>query len=264
MFKAYYGFNKIPFAKDIKTSDIFWHENLKEIASRLDYMKKYKGVLLITGAAGTGKTTAVRQFVDSLNPDVFHCAYIPLSTVAISDFYKQLNDKLKGEKLGAKSLLFKSIQERIIHYTTQKNKTPVIIIDEAHLLKNENFFELQIIMNFNMDSIDPALFILIAQSHLNDRLSRTILESFNQRINMKYHFKRLSLVETKELILDNFKKSGVETQIFNENAYQSIHNLSNGILRNIGKLVIKSLTLGALTKKQILTEKEVFEVSKEI
>jgi len=36
-------------------------------------------------------------------------------------------------------------------------KIPVIIFDEAHLLKNENFYELQIIANFNMDSSDPAL-----------------------------------------------------------------------------------------------------------
>jgi len=85
-----------------------------------------------------------RNFVAGLNTDRFISMYLPLATVAIGDFYKQLNDALKGEPCGAKSVLFKSIQERILHYTIQLNKIPVIIIDEAHLLKNENFFELQI------------------------------------------------------------------------------------------------------------------------
>ena len=121
-------------------------------------------------------------------------------SVAIGDFYKQLNDALAGEPCGAKSVLFKSIQERILHYAIQLNKIPVIIIDEAHLLKNDNFFERQIISNFNMDSLDPAIFILIAQSHLNDRLARNFLESFNQRINMKFHINALVLSDVTKLI----------------------------------------------------------------
>ncbi len=109
-------------------------------------------------------------FKNSLRDESFFPVYIPLSTVGVVDFYKQLNDKLKGESLSLKCVLFKSIQERIIDMAVNQNRVPLIIIDEVHLLKNENFFELQIITNFNMDSLDPAILILSAQNHLNDRL----------------------------------------------------------------------------------------------
>lgn len=264
MYKAFYGLSQHPFPKDIEPAHMFKHTDFSELAGRLDYMKKQRGIMLLTGESGSGKTTAIRNFVAGLSRDRFVPLYIPLATVAIGDFYKQLNDVLKGERCSSKSILFKSIQERILHYTLQLNKVPVIIIDEAHLLKNENFFELQIIANFNMDSLDPALFVLVAQSHLNDRLARNYLESFNQRISMKFHMSSLKLSEVSNFIDHQIKNAGGTKEIFNENACKTIHNLSGGVVRKIGKLAEKSLSLGVSLKKHIITEEEVMIASKEL
>jgi hypothetical protein len=180
MYKIFYGFSGEPFAKDVSEQALFLHSYFKELLSRLAYIRKYRGIMLITGEPGTGKTTALRSFCASLKEQSFFPVYIPLSTVGITDFYRQLNMRLGGEPCSAKSRLFKSIQERILDLAFNQNKIPVIVIDEGHLLKTENFFELQIISNFNMDSLDPCIFILSAQTHLNDRLQRSILCSFNQ------------------------------------------------------------------------------------
>ncbi len=264
MYKPYYGLTREPFPKNIEPENMFKSSEFTELAGRLKYMKKQRGIMLITGEPGSGKTTAIRNFVADLNNDRFFPLYLPLATVAIGDFYKQLNNALKGESYATKSILFKSIQDRILHYAVQLNKIPVIIIDEAHLLKNENFFELQIISNFNMDSLDPALFILVAQSHLNDRLARNYLESFNQRINMKFHMNSLKPSEVAKLIEHQMKTAGASKEIFNENACKTIHNLSGGIVRKIGKLVDKSLALAVSLKKDIISEEEVMAASKEL
>lgn len=264
MYKAFYGLSRPVFPKDIEPSNMFSLAAFAELSGRLDYMKKQRGIMLISGDPGTGKTTTIRNFVAGLNPDLFMPLYMPLATVAIGDFYKQLNDVLKGERTSTKSMLFKSIQERIIHYALHLNKIPVIIIDEAHLLKNENFFELQIIANFKMDSIDPALFILVAQSHLNDRLARAYLESFNQRINMKFHLTPLTPKEAVHYINHHLKLAGASGDILTDNACKAIHNLSGGVVRKIGQLVIKTLSLGVSLKKHTLTEEEVITASKEM
>jgi len=101
------------------------------------------------------------------------------------------------------------IQNSIRNYVVDNKKIPVIIFDEAHLLKIENFYELQIITNFNMNSSDPALFILIGQSHLRERLLIPVLQPFNQRISLKYHLPALSKDDTaflafESLLLHNF------------------------------------------------------------
>jgi len=264
MYKAFYGFKNVPFSKDIKSCDLFIHNYFKELLSRFDYIKKYRGIMLVSGSPGVGKTTAIRYWLDNLRSESFFKVYIPLSTVGIIDFYRQLNEKLNGEDVSAKSRLFKSIQERIIELSSNQNRIPVIVIDECHFLKNENFFELQILLNFKMDSHDPAIFILSAQNHLNDRLQRTILKSFNQRIGIKYHILPLGFSELKDYIVHSLKLNGVSYDIFSSPAYKAIFNISQGILRNAGKLVIKTLTFGAINKKQSLSEEDVLTASKEL
>lgn len=220
--------------------------------------------MLLTGEPGTGKTTALRSFFASLKEQSFFPVYLPLSTVGITEFYQQINQALGGEPCSRKNRLFKSIQERILDMALNRNKTPVIVIDEGHLLKNENFFELQIITNFKMDSFDPCIFILAAQSHLNDRLQRSILNSFNQRISIKYHLFPLGIEECREFILHNFKTNGVSGEILTEPAFKAIYNISRGIIRNIGRLTTKTLLYGATNKKEKLSEDDVLVASKEM
>ena len=264
MYKTFYGFTDLPFSKEIKQEHIFQGHYLKELLSRLDYIKKHRGMMLVTGEPGVGKTTALRFWLGGLRDETFFKVYIPLSTVGITDFYNQLNDKLNGEYASTKSRLFKAIQARILELATHQNRIPVIVIDESHLLRNENFFELQIIMNFKMDSFDPAIFILLSQTHLNNRLQRSSLKSFSQRISMKYHIQQPGFSEIKEYIAFNLKLNGAAPNIFTDPAYKAIFNISQGILRTTGKLVIKTLTFGAMHKKPSLSEDDVLIASKEL
>ena len=156
MYKQFYGLTGNPFYKGIQTENIFMHSDINELVNRFDYIKKHRGIMLLTGDEGTGKTTAIRYFLSTLSNDLFVPIYLPLATVGNIEFYKQLNDKLKGDLVTRKHELFKSIQNQIIDYSVNRIRVSAIIIDEAHFLKNENFHELQIITNFNIDSHDPA------------------------------------------------------------------------------------------------------------
>lgn len=264
MIEAFYNFKRIPFQKDINTKDRFVCPSTEELSKRLEHMKQKRGIMLVTGNPGTGKTLHIRTFAESLNPNLFKIIYTPLSTVNIIDFYRQLAVLLGGEPAFRKSQLFDSIQSSIRNYVVNNKKIPVIIFDEAHLLKIENFYELQIICNFNMDSTDPALFILVGQAHLRERLLIPVLQPFNQRISLKYHLPALTKEETASYIRHQFKLAGLKEPIFNQNAINAVYQNSNGIPRIINALCYKTLTIGAIEKKNPISEEEVFRASQEL
>jgi DNA transposition AAA+ family ATPase len=68
MIETFFNLRCMPFAKDIKPSDLLDTAPRQELVARLEHLHKHHGLFLLTGAPGTGKTTALRGWVDSL-PD---------------------------------------------------------------------------------------------------------------------------------------------------------------------------------------------------
>ena len=264
MIKTFFGFKTYPFSKEISSKDIFMSECFKELFSRLEYIRKNRGLMQVTGEPGTGKTLAMRAFIESLNPNLYFPIYTPLTTISQIELYRQLNFRLTGETLHRKVDLFHSIQKAVKDLVTNKKRVPVIVIDEAHLLKPENLYEIQIILNFDIDSTDPLIFIMVGQSHLRDKLQRPVHDSLNQRFSLRYHLMPLNREETESYLLHHLTASGCKENIFSPQAIEAIFQSSGGVPRNIGNLAFKSLTLGASKRKQIITEEEVFVAAKEL
>jgi type II secretory pathway predicted ATPase ExeA len=227
-------------------------------------MKKNRGLMLLTGEPGVGKTLALRSFVENLNPGLYFCSYIPLSTVSPIDFYRQLNLKLTGEFRHRKVDLFNSIQAAVRDMVTNQKKVPVIIIDEAHLLMPDNLQEIQIILNFDIDSTNPAIFIMAGQSHLRDKVAAHVNISLSQRFSLKFHLTPLDKPETASYIAHRLAVCGCKRSPFSDSAIEAIFQNTQGIPRNIDNLALKSLTLAALENKTSITEEEIFAASKEL
>ena len=71
MFTQFFNLRFNPFTKEIPIDKLFLSKNLEELTSRLMYLQKARGIGLIIGEAGTGKTTALRKYAQSLNPRYF-------------------------------------------------------------------------------------------------------------------------------------------------------------------------------------------------
>ena len=93
MFKTYYGLTIDPFTKETETKHFYKSKEFKEALNRLE-LKSTKGIGLITGQPGAGKTSLLRYFESTLNSNLYKCVYIPLSTLTVMDFYKALCDGL--------------------------------------------------------------------------------------------------------------------------------------------------------------------------
>lgn len=264
MIEAFYHLKKLPFPKNINPQDLFTTKATLELKNRLEYINQTRGMMLLTGMPGTGKTLNLSAFVNQLNPNLYKFFYIPLSTINPLEFYSQICFYLTKETYWKKSQLFRAIQNAVKDYVANHKKIPIIILDEAHLLKNENFYELQIITNFDMDTLDPFIIIISGQLHLSERLLRPIHQSFNQRFTLKFVLPPLSKEQTASYIDHQLLLAGRKQPVFDENAVNAIHHNALGIPRVINTLALKSMTIGAIEKKDLLTEEEVYRASQEL
>lgn len=155
-----FGLEFNPFLKNAKEIPVDTKE-CREALFRLDYLAKNKGFGILTGAAGRGKTTAVRRWKASLNPSLYKVIYQSLSTLTVNDFYRSLAEELGLQPSFRKPDNFRTIQEEITRLALEKRKTPVIIIDEANYVSNAILNDLKILFNFEMDSKDRAAILLV-------------------------------------------------------------------------------------------------------
>lgn len=235
-----YGLEFNPFIKNSKEILVETSE-YKEAVFRLNYLLQTKGFGVITGGAGRGKTTIIRNWVESLNKSAYKVVYISMSTLTVVEFYKQLAEALGLEPHFRKTENFKAIQGAIERYVTEKRMTLIIILDEANYLRNGILNDLKILFNFDMDSKDKAVVILAGLPQLNNTLNLGIHEPLRQRIVMNYHLDNLSKDEAKRYIKEKVSGAGCHHQIFEENAIEAIVNASNGVPRIINQICNKSL-----------------------
>jgi type II secretory pathway predicted ATPase ExeA len=258
MFKGYYGFSKNPFDKQsISIKDAFHSKDHKEMTSRLDYLKDIRGIGVFTSMPGFGKTFALRCFAASLDRNLHESAYVSLSTVSVTEFYRQFCAALAIDAPHGKPAMFRAIQDRLFHLFKEKRKPFILICDEAHELSTAVLNDLKMIMNHDYDSINCFTLILAGEPHLNRTLSKNVHEALRQRIAIHYNFSGLSDTETEQYLLHKLRVAGAAGSILGEGSMPAIIGYAHGCPRLLDNLMNEALKLGAQLEKPSL-DTEVF------
>jgi type II secretory pathway predicted ATPase ExeA len=263
MIEARFGLKQRPFQKEIATRDLYPWPGLAELESRLEMAKQARGIMLLTGEPGTGKTVALRRFVDSLNTEHYRPVYLPLATVTVIDAYTQLNRALGGQEIRAKSALFQEIQHGIGQLTAQ-GKQPVVVLDEADLMRSPLFDELRIILNFEMDSKDPLLLILAGQPQLLAKLALRVHLPFRQRVAMRYRMPAMDEAHTRGYVEHQLRLAGRRQRLFTDEAMMQLFVQSGGVPRAIGNLALAAMFAAATGNRDIVELDDVITAAKEI
>lgn len=252
----------MPFPKELQTEAMFESFDVREAFTRLQVLKQNRGIFCLTGEPGSGKTSVLRKFVNGLNPQTHVHCYTPHATINRNDLYRQLNTLLKLPPRIRKSDLFDQIQRGIMELYERQGKTPVIILDETHLMDHETLQELILISNFQMDSRVPFLLILIGQPELRDKLKRRMHEPLNQRITLRYHMAGITDdEEARNYVIHHLKLAGRTDPLFEDQAYLMLKQLGQGLPRKIGNIAQAALTLAMVKKTQSVSADLVVKAS---
>ncbi len=257
-YTARYGLEFNPFIKNSKEVLVETQE-YKEALFRLNYLLSTKGFGLLTGSAGRGKTTVIRNWSSSLNPSLYKVVYSSLSTLTVNDFYRNLAQELGAQPAFRKTDNFKIIQNEINRLVLEKRQTPVIIIDEANYISNVVLNDLKMLFNFEMDSKDRVIILLAGLPQLNNILRLSNHEPLRQRIVMNYNIEGMSKSEGRSYIESKLKGAGCTQTVFDDNALEAILNAANGTPRMINKFCNASLLVGNSSNINIITADTVMQ-----
>ncbi|GAB6044376.1 ExeA family protein [Endothiovibrio diazotrophicus] len=254
MYQKHFALNRYPFEHSLSPDQLFESNTLMEARARLDHLLQLRGIGLITGEAGSGKTTACRQLTESLHPGLYRVFYVPLSTGNVMDMYKSIAWELGLPTERNRAAAFRQIRTEVSRLTLEAKQRPVLIIDEAHHLRNDVLEDLRLLTNYAMDSDNRLCLILVGLTELRRRLSMAVHESLSQRIVVRHHLGGLSREELGDYLRHRLRLAGCELPLFEPPTIEALFQATNGMPRKVNRLAHYALTSAALANARTVTD----------
>jgi general secretion pathway protein A len=264
MFEAFFGFKKSPFSDSPDAKQFFASQAATQIKARLQFLVDHRGAGLLTGEVGTGKSTAARTFIAGLNPSLFKIVYLQWTSGTTSDLLRQMALELDLEPAHMSGDLARQISGAIVRLNESKKQHPILILDEAQLLRHNTLEHIPLLLNFNMDSVHYLTLLLVGQPLLRRTLSLQIHEPLRQRIAVQYHLQGLSRDELDAYVAHQLKTAGVSQPLFEDTARQALYQASKGILRKVNSIALAALRLAASRKANIVDEPILLDAAAEV
>jgi len=262
MYLEYYGLKEMPFGLTPDPSYIFKTESHLEMLATVRYAIEHnKGLVVVTGEVGTGKTTTLRAVLQQFTDEV-QSVYIFNPFLTSSEFLEQLSAEFELDlpRTASKPELLSALGH-LLAIRHSKGLRTVLIVDEAHGLPTALLEEIRLLMNFETNSEKLLQVILSGQPELHDVLNRPALRQLKQRISLRCQVQPLSLFEINKYIRFRLKQAGAKNvNLFDNGAIGLIGNVSQGIPRVVNNICDNALLYGYAGGVEIITRDIIQEV----
>ncbi len=253
------GLKKEPFSSTPDPSFFYLSDEYKECLQKLEISIRLKrGLNLILGEVGTGKTTLSRVLLQRFEQDreIYKFYYI-LDPAFTSDFQFFSNLVSLFEIDAPRRCTFdyrQAIQKYLLQIGIEERKTIVLIIDEGQKLSPSHIEILRTLLNYETNEYKLLQVILFAQMEFLRRVQGR--ENFTDRINMTYKFLPLDEVETRKLIEYRLNVAGMNNgpPLFTDDGYMAIFMNTMGYPRRIITLCHHALLTMMIRGSEVVDE----------
>lgn len=269
MYKSFYHLARNPF--DLTPDPTCFVPTVRhnEALAALYYgIRRHKGVVVVTGEVGTGKTLMLRCLLQ-LFKESSEIAYAYLFNCRLSahEFlhYTASDFGLKAESTESKSTLLLELS-RFVTSRGLQGLTTVLVVDEAHNLSMELLEEIRLLSNLETNDDKLLQIVLVGQPELDLKLDSFELRPLKQRIALRAHLSPLDEQDTDRYIQERLTIAGGSADaepLFSPEAVKAIHQYSRGFPRLINTICENALITGYARQLSTITQDVIVGVAKD-
>ncbi|MBU4233470.1 MAG: AAA family ATPase [Proteobacteria bacterium] len=260
MYNSFFGFITPPFENKLDQRFLFLGRDHEEVLAALHYFtREKKGLAMVCGDVGTGKTMLLQGFLEKL-PASVHPIVISNPLVSHRELLDYIATTLEIPQ-GEETLLGRldRIKETLIAANDQ-GETILLIIDEAHLLPDASLEHIRLLFNIETPECKLLQILLVGQYELSHRLNLPQFRALRQRINVNRFLSPLSALETVQYVEHRLERAGSRfDRCFAPGCKKLIWKLTAGVPRRINHLCDTALLIclsKGLTRVNPVTLKE--------
>jgi general secretion pathway protein A len=263
MYESFFGLRERPFDLTPNPRYLVLTEGHREALSNLEYaIASRKGVTLLLGPAGTGKTTVIRAALERQTSHVT-CVHLSNPSLTRNEFVELLATRFELSRRArlSKAALLVELEE-LLRARNAARATTVLIVDEAQSLSLELLEELRLLANIETDDQKLLSLIIAGQPEVAARLEEEDLRQLKQRVALRCELRPLTAQETITYAAGRIRAAGGEAaRTFTREAVLLLHERSGGIPRAINVLADNALLAGFARGESPVTKQTISEVA---
>lgn len=268
------GFEKEPFSTSPDPNFFYLtKEHESALTNVLIELRLRRGLSVVLGDVGTGKTTLSRKLIQCLKERgdfIIHMVLDPcfenehLFLTSLARNFEINLEQYCDARRESGSFSTLDLKEALEKFLYQKciveNKTVVLIVDEAQKLSETSMEMLRVILNYETNENKLLQLVLLGQLELHSKIMN--ISNFFDRISFKYALNPLGFQETKDMIRFRIRQAGYQanSNLFLDDGIQLIHKVSRGYPRKITLLCHRALKHIVMKNKWSVDERVVREI----
>ena len=254
------GFEKEPFSTSPDPHYFYLsREHEQALTNTLIELRLRRGLSVILGDIGTGKTTLSRKLIQELKSRrdvIFHIILDPTfedEHVFLRSLARNFEIPIQGPYETAPLDIRDALERFLFQKGVTENKSVVLIIDEAQKLSSRSLEVLRVLLNYETNEYKLLQLVLLGQTELHEKIIS--IPNFFDRISFKYMLNPFSLQETEEMINFRIRKAGYKARmhLFLKEAILEIHQATQGYPRRITMLCHKALKELVMRNKSVVS-----------
>ncbi|MBZ5582681.1 MAG: AAA family ATPase [Acidobacteriia bacterium] len=244
MYCQFFGLDKEPFGLTPDPAFLYLTPQHREALAGFTYgILAQKGFVVLTGSAGTGKTTLLTRVMQHLPVARVRSSVIVNPTLTAAEFLEAVLLDFEFTDIPASKPQRIAALQRFLWDGQRAGKISALIVDEAHKLSLEVLEEIRLLGNFEAADQKLLQIGLVGQSELDELLDRDQLRQFKQRIALRTAIGPLALNEVPHYVRHRWLKAGGAEPPFSPEAMAGIGQASEGVPRVVNVICDNALIL---------------------
>jgi type II secretory pathway predicted ATPase ExeA len=252
--QSFFGFSKLPFTKYIWSSKMFQAQSQQEMIEGLHYSLEVRGISLVIGSPGVGKSITLRKFKDELSPQSYQPFYLWNTRISPVGFLRSLCRTFQLPLRPYIADMFDSVNVYLGSLEDTIGKYPILLFDECDNLSREVLEHLRLLMNYQMDSEEKFSLIMCGTEKLQNLLREHAHTAFRQRITYCHKLRPFTFDDARAYVQYHLSRVDGAPEIFTDGAVNLLFQMSRGLPRVMNQVAIQSLIHAAIHRVERIDE----------